>query len=360
MSTTMIPILPLQDEGIHDVTPADAVLLRRLGLTTLPAHETLFVSLDQLIVQDAPHITRSAKRLVKSIQRVGVLQPPSVVLHTGDDLHDPDATFEVIAGRRRVLAAGLAGLSILKCEAYAASTFPFSALLALIENEQRSAAWIKEVEALRRLLDEKVGMTMDDLAAFGFDRAQLAERLKIAQLPATLLTRILAGKVSREVARKLIRLTNAQQVRVVAQVAAEGNITAEQVKEALRVQIDAGLQPVQTQLAQGWNVPPVPILPSAMPAPFYKLYAAEKASQGTTPDLSTSEHGSHGCTSPAISASPLVTALESLQVFAQSAEYRCAPQAVQMLTTALIQQLRLSTRQALPMPDSTVSSQPEL
>ena len=62
-----------------------------------------------------------------------------------------------------------------------------SALLALIENEQRSAAWVREVEALRCLIDEGVGMTLDDLAAFGFDRATLAERLKIAQLPAPLL-----------------------------------------------------------------------------------------------------------------------------------------------------------------------------
>jgi ParB-like chromosome segregation protein Spo0J len=124
-------------------------------------------------VAGADHLRRSAKRLVKSIQHVGILQPPSVVIQGEVDLHDPEATFEVIAGRRRVLAARLAGLPVVKCEVYAASTLPLSALLALIENEQRSAAWIREVEALRCLIDEGVGMTLDDLAAFGFDRHAL-------------------------------------------------------------------------------------------------------------------------------------------------------------------------------------------
>ena len=135
-------------------------------------------------------------------------------MKVGADIHNTDAIFEVIAGRRRVLAACLAGLTVIKCEAYCASTIPLSALLALIENEQRSAAWVREVEALRCLIDEGVGMTLDDLAAFGFDRATLAERLKIAQLPAPLLNRVLKGGVSREVARKLARLTQVQQERV--------------------------------------------------------------------------------------------------------------------------------------------------
>ena len=180
-------VLTEQDEDIREVNPTNAVLLRRLGLEAFPEHETMLVPTARLIVSGADHLARSAKRLVKSIQHVGILQNPSVVVQEGLDMYDEEATFEVIAGRRRVLAARLAGLSVVKCEVYAASTMPLSALLALIENEQRSAAWIREVEALRCLIDEGVGMTLDDLAAFGFDRATLAERLKIAQLPAPLL-----------------------------------------------------------------------------------------------------------------------------------------------------------------------------
>jgi ParB-like nuclease domain len=139
MTTTSVPVLETQDEDIQAVNPANAVLWRRLGLEALPDHETLLIPTERLVVVGADHLMHSAKRLLKSIQHVGILQPPSVVVQAGVDLHDPEAAFEVIAGRRRVLAARLAGLLVVKCEVYAASTLPLSALLALIENEQRSA-----------------------------------------------------------------------------------------------------------------------------------------------------------------------------------------------------------------------------
>jgi hypothetical protein len=105
MAHPISSVLTEQDEDIREVTPANAVLLRRLGLETLPAHETLIVPTERLIVSGADHLARSAKRLVKSIQHVGILQNPSVVVQEGRDMHDEEATFEVIAGRRRVLAA---------------------------------------------------------------------------------------------------------------------------------------------------------------------------------------------------------------------------------------------------------------
>src|SRR5713101_10090986 len=249
MANPISSVLPMQDEDIREVTPANAVLLRRLGLESLPEHETMILPIERLIVSGADHLVRSAKRLVKSIQHVGILQNPSVVVQGGVDIHDDEATFEVIAGRRRVLAAGLAGLTVVKCEVYVASTMQLSALLALIENEQRSAAWVREVEALRCLIDEGVGMTLDDLAAFGFDRATLAERLKIAQLPVPLLNRILSGNVSREVARKLVRLTQSQQERVARLAEAGEEITTERINDILRAQINAGLEPIQAALA---------------------------------------------------------------------------------------------------------------
>ena len=140
MTTTYAPVLETQDEDIQEVSPASAVLWRRLGLEALPDHETMLIPTERLIFVGADHLMRSAKRLVKSIQHVGILQPPSVVVRGEVDVHDSEATFEVIAGRRRVLAARLAGLPVIKCEVYAVSTLPLSALLALIENEQRSAA----------------------------------------------------------------------------------------------------------------------------------------------------------------------------------------------------------------------------
>src|SRR5260370_27845728 len=96
-------------------------------------------------------------------------------------------------------------------------------------------------------------MTLDDLAAFGFDRATLSERLKIAQLPVPLLNRVLAGNVSREGARKLVRLTQAQQERVVRLAHAGEEITAERVNDLPRGQIRCGFVPIQSALVTGWR-----------------------------------------------------------------------------------------------------------
>ena len=345
MISTKPSVLSEQDEDIHEVNPANAVLLKRLGLEALPEHETMLVPTERLIVIGADQILRSAKRLLKSIQHVGILQNPSVVVQGGRDMHDEEATFEVIAGRRRVLAARLAGFPVVKCEVYAASTMPLSALLALVENEQRSAAWIREVEALRCLIDEGVGMTLDDLAAFGFDRATLAERLKIAQLPVPLLNYVLAGRINREVARKLVRLTQAQQERV-ASLALEGeNITAERVKDLLRAQINTGLVPVQDALSQSWKgASPVP-----MQSEDDKLAKQlEDEGANTVPKVCSNN-----------STSSLSALLDALQTFEQGPEYKTLPQTVQRLTQALVQQVHVALHDAQleSQSQSTVQSQ---
>lgn len=350
MSPQPLTVFPTESEDIDDVSQADAILLKRLGLEALPPHETMLLPTERLMVMDAEHIGRSAKRLVKSIQRVGILQSPSVVVQGHADIHDPEATFEVIAGRRRVLAARFAGLAVIKCEVYAASTCPFSALLALIENEQRSAAWIKEVEALRHLLDERVGMTLDELAAFGFDRTQLSERLKIARLPVPLLECVLAGKVSREVARKLVRLTLAQQERVAALAEAGEEISAERVKDLLRVQIASGLTPMQHALSQSWEAAvretsPLLTTHGSNHVPgFSEPHASESVEQAQVSDDQREPDAATPCS--VTSSSSLVAVLAALQAFEHSAEYRCLPPAIHSLTVALRQQLHLVLRQS--------------
>jgi ParB/RepB/Spo0J family partition protein len=309
--------------------PSSALLLRRLGIDTLPSHETMPLPLARLIVPGAEQAARAASRLVKSIKQVGILQPPSVMLLQGSDIHANDARFQVIAGRRRTLAARLAGLAIIKCEVYAASTAQMASLLTLIENEQRSSAWVKEVEALRHLIDEKVGLTLDDLAAFGFDRASLRERLKIAQLPAPLVERVLAGSINRETARKIIRLTNAQQERIAALATAGEEITVAVVKHALRAQIDAGFAPMQQQLQAAWSSSS----PSSSPR-MPVLLTAHASPECNADDVGTQ----------AIPASSLEFLMADLRRFEQSDDYRLVPQTVRSLTTALIQQVQVCLR----------------
>jgi ParB/RepB/Spo0J family partition protein len=302
-------------------------LMRRLGIEALPAHETMVLPLERIIVPGASLIARHAAPLVKSIKKVGILQAPAVVLCTGAELDDPQATFEVVMGRRRVLAARLADLTVIKCEAYTSGTPQLSALLALIENEQRSAAWIKEVEDLHRLIDEGVGLSLDDLAEFGFHRGSLAERLKMAQLPQPILTQIFAGRLSQDVARKIARLTPTQQAKIAQLALAGEEITAEAVKNALRLQVNSGFAPLQTALTEAWEMLPL-------------IHVTEPERNGQQPAVQESvPTGSNGATPE------LAHVLLLLQRFEPQTRNNPALSRIGTLTQVLIKELQIVLRQ---------------
>ena len=300
-------------------------LMKRLGIAAFPPHETLVIPPERIAIPGAD-LVRPSPRLVRSIKRVGVLENPSVVLLRGSGLRDETATFEVIFGRRRILAARLAGLRVVKCEAYESGTPQLSALLALMENEQRSSAWIREVQDLRRLIDEKVGMTLDDLVEFGFDRGSLTERLKIAQLPLPILAHIFAGKLSQAAAKKVARL-NASQLQKLADLALSGEeITEDLVKSTLRMQVNVGLLPLQAALE------------------------ASMASVTTQDERFAPEGG--GSTRSCPSAGPLASlaaVLATLKAFEQRLAPSPATQALRMLTKALIQEVEVASRTAVPI-----------
>jgi len=333
---------PLLEGDIQQVDEKLLALLQRLGITALPPHETMLLPLERIVVPGAALLTRPAARLVKSIQKVGLLQAPALVLLSGTTPHDPQATFEVVLGRRRILAARMAGLAVVKCEVYASGTPQLGALLGLIENEQRSAAWIKEIEDLRHLIDEGVGMTPDDLADFGFHRGQLAERLKIARLPDPILTQLFAGKVSQEMAKRMARLSPVHQEQV-AELAQEGeDLTTELITRVLRVQINTGLVPVQTALAQGWTQVPEP-------------HAHPLAGNGHSVPVATVAVAPIPCTSDgALSLAQVLAILEQFEPLTSASP---ALSRIGTLLRVLIKELQIALRASPLTPTSTTDTQ---
>ena len=314
---------PLFDARVATVDEQQQEIIRRLGLQALPTHETRWLPLERILVSGEEKV-RVPKSLVQSVRQFGVLQAPSVVRCSHPEEAEENTRYEVIAGRRRTKAARLAGLTVLKVEDYAYSTPQLSALLALMENAQRSAAWVKEVADLRLLIQERVGMTINDLVACGFTRTGLTERLKIAQLPVPLLNQIIAGKVSLEIARKLVRLTGDQLARVT-QAAQDEPLTADLVKQALRVQITPSLSPAQT-VFPSWDT-----LPTAQsPAPSEGISLV-------TEDVS------------------LAQVAATLRAFTQSDAYRHTPD-THLLVQALMQRLDVALREQGQMPSQLLAS----
>lgn len=306
---------PLLDASVTALDEQQLVILSRLGLESLPTHETRWLPLARIQVRGEEKV-RVPTSMVQSIKRFDVLQAPSIVCCSPPEEAEESKLYEVIAGRRRTKGAKLAGLQAIKCEVYAYSTPQLSALLALIENTQRSSAWVKEVADLRLLVDQHVGMTVKELVACGFAQAGLTERLKFAHLPAPLLDQIVSGKVALEVARKLVRLTHDQLARVT-QATQNEPLSAELVKEALRVQISSNLSIAQIGFPTWQQVPIVLAAPASLP------------SSGDHP---TSEYLSLG---------QMVT---TLRAFTQSDEYRHVEES-HLLVQALIQRLEVATRE---------------
>ncbi|HEX7668875.1 MAG TPA: ParB/RepB/Spo0J family partition protein [Polyangiaceae bacterium] len=142
------------------------------------------------------------EELSQSIRRTGILQPVLVTKEGG--------RFRIVAGERRVRAAGRAGLSEVPVIVREGVTDRDHLLLALVENVQRrDLTALEEAEAYRHLKDD-FGLTQEDVAErVGKDRATVANALRLLKLPAAVRSALEDGSVSAGHARALLALPSA-------------------------------------------------------------------------------------------------------------------------------------------------------
>lgn len=248
-----------QEGEIVALDPKLARLMQICGIEQLPPVHTRQVALSQIVVPGESQVKPSA-RFTRSIELVGIRQPPSVAFESGSAWDAPDASYVVVMGRRRIASARHLmttrddpRFQTIKCEVYEWNAPRLNAFLGLVENEQRAASWVADVIRLRQLIHEGVAMTLDDLKAYGFHAKTIKGRLDIAQLPNAILDQICAGTVSLEVAMQITRLKEAEreQLETLAQ---DGEaITPELVKSLLRKQVNQGLISVQGTVSQMWT-----------------------------------------------------------------------------------------------------------
>ncbi len=249
----------LRDCTEREINAQDEALLalmKRLGIESPLSYETRRLPIDRLIVPGEKLMKASAGQFQTNIQLVGLLHAPLVVLEQGQGIDDPEATFRVVAGRRRVAGACRAGLTYIECRVYDALSPQMRALIVLSENMHRSPAWIEELKALVELVDEGVGMTDTELAkSLGVPVTRVREQLKLAHLPPPLLSQIFAGKMNQGTAKQLVRLSKTQQTFLASLAEMGEEINAELVEQILRRQINTGLAPLQEMLAQQLEEP---------------------------------------------------------------------------------------------------------
>lgn len=150
---------------------------------------------------------KDLEQLSGSIQQVGVLEPIVVREISEDDpRYQEGARFELIMGERRLRASKLAGLQ--RVPAIVRTTSDVEMLReALLENLQRVQLNPLEEAAAYQQMMEDFGLTQEKLAqAVSKSRPQIANTLRLLQLPPNVQKRVAAGVLTAGHARALLSL----------------------------------------------------------------------------------------------------------------------------------------------------------
>ena len=141
------------------------------------------------------------KELADSIREKGVIQPLLVEA-------DPDGTWTVIAGERRLRAAKMAGLKDVPVLVRRFSMVE-KIEIALIENIQReNLTPVEEAQGYRKLM-EAVELSQEQVARrVGKDRSTVANSLRLLKLPEPMLDALDKGDISPGHARAILSLVN--------------------------------------------------------------------------------------------------------------------------------------------------------
>jgi ParB family chromosome partitioning protein len=213
-------------------------LIEQAGEGTAPA-APLELSLSQ--IRPNPNQPRTdfdaseLDALAASIKDHGLLQPILVT-------REPDGSYLILAGERRYRAAQRAGLEQVPVTLRRDVSDRERLELALVENLQRADLNpIEEAEAYA-LLQEKFGLSQEDVAArVGRSRVAVTNSLRLLRLPDEIRRQLRSGELTAGQARPLLGLTSAKQQIELAALA----VTQELSARALERLVSAPVKPMR-------------------------------------------------------------------------------------------------------------------
>lgn len=171
----------------------------------------------------------SLGELAASITEVGVLQP--IVVRPGE----PEGTYVLIAGERRLRAAAAAGLNSIPAVVRSAESDERYLTEALIENVQRKdLSALEEAAAYRNLLED-FGMTHEQVATrVGKSRSAVTNTLRLLQLPVPIQGMLEREELSAGHARALLSLDDESYAVHIAERAIAEGWSVRAVEEAVK------------------------------------------------------------------------------------------------------------------------------
>lgn len=180
-------------------------------------------------IRPNPHQPRRAfdpaalEELADSIRALGILQPLTV-RRTAEG-------WELVAGERRLRAAGLAGLESVPCLPIRADSQEAS-LLAVVENlQRRDLDFLEEALALDKLL-RTYCLSQDEVARrIGKSQSAVANKLRLLRLPSRILEQLRDAGLSERHARALLRLESDHRLEGVAAHICTAGMTVAQTEQ---------------------------------------------------------------------------------------------------------------------------------
>lgn len=177
--------------------------------------------------------------LAASIRENGILQPLVVVPRGG--------SYELIAGERRLRAAGRVGLERVPVVFRDVSSEAEWLELALVENLQREDLGpLERARAYQRLVDQH-GLQQEEIARkVGKSRTAVSNTMRLLALPQPVLDAVEQGSLSEGHARPLLALpTAALQIEVMQQVVRQG-LSVREAEELVRTRAEQKGQSTRT------------------------------------------------------------------------------------------------------------------
>ncbi len=147
-------------------------------------------------------------QLAVSIQQNGMLQPITV-------RKTEDYSYEIISGERRLRAAKLINMDAVPCIIIEADS-ENSAILAVLENIQRSDLnYIEEALAIKTLI-EKYGVTQETCATkLGIAQSTVANKLRLLKLSDEEKAMVLRYRINERQARSLLKLPPERRIQAI-------------------------------------------------------------------------------------------------------------------------------------------------
>lgn len=171
---------------------------------------------------------KELQELADSIKEHGIIQPLIVQKIAPEQ-------YELIAGERRLKAAGLAGLKLVPVIVREETGEREKLELALIENVQRhDLNVLEEARAYKKLMEE-FDLTQEEIAArVAKSRSAVANKIRLLNLPVEIQRALADGRLSEGHARSILAIENPEKQRALFELILKDNLTVRQTEDKAR------------------------------------------------------------------------------------------------------------------------------